>query len=69
MWEASVKDMQGEVLCVSQFTLMANTSDLKPNFNHAMVRISLSPASVGCLSPIASLSSANRWEIWGHDER
>jgi len=40
MWEASVKDIQGEVLCVPQFTLMANTSDLKgnkPNFNHAMM--------------------------------
>jgi hypothetical protein len=43
MWKANVKDIQGEVLCVSQFTLMANTSKgNKPDFHRAMVRIPLS---------------------------
>ena len=42
MWKANVKDIQGEVLCVSQFTLMANTSKgNKPDFHRAMVRIPL----------------------------
>ncbi|KAI0273514.1 D-Tyr tRNAtyr deacylase-like domain-containing protein [Gloeopeniophorella convolvens] len=42
MWKASVKEIQGEVLCVSQFTLMANTSKgNKPDFHRAMVRESL----------------------------
>ena len=37
MWKASVKDVNGEILCVSQFTLMANTNKHKPDFHRAMV--------------------------------
>jgi len=37
MWKENVKDIQGEILCVSQFTLMANTSKgKKPDFHRAM---------------------------------
>ncbi|KAH9852719.1 D-tyrosyl-tRNA deacylase [Lenzites betulinus] len=36
MWKKNVKDIDGEVLCVSQFTLFANTSKGKPDFHRAM---------------------------------
>ncbi|TFK36326.1 D-Tyr tRNAtyr deacylase-like domain-containing protein [Crucibulum laeve] len=37
MWKASVKDVEGEILCVSQSTLMANTTKgNKPDFHRAM---------------------------------
>ena len=42
MWKHSVRDVAGEVLCVSQFTLLANTrKGSKPDFHRAMVRAGL----------------------------
>jgi len=35
-WKCNVKDIAGEVLCVSQFTLMARTDKGKPDFHKAM---------------------------------
>lgn len=40
MWKHGVKDIDGEVLCVSQFTLMAKTTKgSKPDFHGAMVGV------------------------------
>jgi D-tyrosyl-tRNA(Tyr) deacylase len=36
-WKKNVKDIDGELLCVSQFTLMANTTKgNKPDYHRAM---------------------------------
>ncbi|KAL8693947.1 MAG: hypothetical protein Q9218_001305 [Villophora microphyllina] len=34
-WKRSVQDIKGEVLCVSQFTLLASTKKAKPDFHGA----------------------------------
>jgi len=36
MWKSSVKEIDGEILCVSQFTLFGGTSKAKPDFHRAM---------------------------------
>ena len=52
MWKTSVKDVAGEVLCVSQFTLLANTTKgAKPDFHRAMVR----PSELVCLVNFANV--------------
>jgi D-tyrosyl-tRNA(Tyr) deacylase len=38
MWKLSVKDIDGDILCISQFTLYGNTTKgNKPDFHSAMV--------------------------------
>ncbi|KAJ7137860.1 D-tyrosyl-tRNA deacylase [Mycena epipterygia] len=37
MWKTNIKDVDGDILCVSQFTLMAETKKgSKPDFHNAM---------------------------------
>ncbi|WWD15855.1 D-tyrosyl-tRNA(Tyr) deacylase [Kwoniella shandongensis] len=39
MWKKNVKDIDGEVLCVSQFTLLAGFKGSKPDFHESMSTI------------------------------
>ncbi|KZT53493.1 hypothetical protein CALCODRAFT_501101 [Calocera cornea HHB12733] len=44
MWRRSVLDIQGEILCVSQFTLLASTiKGSKPDFHNAMPPVRSKP--------------------------
>lgn len=61
MWKNSVKDISGEVLCVSQFTLMANTSKgNKPDFHRAMSSESSRQLYSAFLSKMCQLYVADR---------
>lgn len=64
MWKTNVKEIQGEILCVSQFTLMANTSKgSKPDFHRAMVHISLFLSAVRELVPFTREQSADQSRV------
>ena len=64
MWKTNVKEIQGEILCVSQFTLMANTSKgSKPDFHRAMVHISLFFSAVHELVPFTREQSADQSRV------
>ncbi|KAI6127675.1 D-Tyr tRNAtyr deacylase-like domain-containing protein [Pisolithus croceorrhizus] len=61
MWKNSIKDISGEVLCVSQFTLMANTSKgNKPDFHRAMSSESSRQLYSAFLSKMRQLYVADR---------
>lgn len=49
MWKSNVKDVAGEVLCVSQFTLLGDTKKNKPDFHNAMVTSGFAVVSSECL--------------------
>ncbi|KZT09579.1 D-tyrosyl-tRNA deacylase [Laetiporus sulphureus 93-53] len=56
MWKKSVKDIDGEVLCVSQFTLLANTTKgNKPDFHRAMTAESSRQMYTSFLERISSM--------------
>ena len=62
MWRQSVKDISGDVLCISQFTLLANTvKGSKPDFHRAMVRPTLAcPSLHKSTLPFREVSSPRR---------
>jgi len=61
MWKSSVKDIQGEILCVSQFTLLANTTKgNKPDFHRAMGSEASKTFYKTFLEHMASLYSPDR---------
>ncbi len=60
MWKKNVKDIDGEVLCVSQFTLLANTPKGKPDFHRAMVRSSAKLATRTRDGPLTASLSPSR---------
>ncbi|KAI0315242.1 D-Tyr tRNAtyr deacylase-like domain-containing protein [Amylostereum chailletii] len=61
MWKANVKDVGGEILCVSQFTLMANTSKgNKPDFHRAMPSDQSRAMYISFLDKMRSLYPADK---------
>lgn len=66
MWKASVKDVAGEVLCVSQFTLLANTTKgSKPDFHRAMVSPPPPTVADSVLVSYAVQSSESSRQLYG----
>ncbi|KAL0946469.1 hypothetical protein HGRIS_012688 [Hohenbuehelia grisea] len=60
MWKASVSDIGGDILCVSQFTLMANTSKNKPDFHQAMSTESSRELYSSFLAKLGELYAADK---------
>ncbi|KAF8341400.1 uncharacterized protein EI90DRAFT_2905534 [Cantharellus anzutake] len=59
-WKANVKDITGEVLCVSQFTLMARTDKGKPDFHRAMAPESSKAMYATVLERLGAMYDASR---------